>query len=339
MPHHIIAITHPLPEEGLEGLLKNHDLSIRINSCHKDLTCSELSSCAKGAEIIIPTIGDKVDDRVMDATGEQLRLIACYCVGYDNVDIEAATRRGIAVTNTPDVASHSVAEFAVAAMLAAAKKIIPADNYTKAGKYKRWDPASFWGMELRGKTLGIAGCGNIGSEMARICHKGFGMKILYYDINKNAPLEHTTGAYQVSLANLLESSDIISLHLPLTAKTKHIINAAALQKMKKTAIVINTARGAIVDESALATALKNGTIAAAALDVYEREPEISPELMKLPNIILSPHIASASEETRQKMGETVAQNILAVLKGEIPPNLVNEDVKEKFIAIIRKENK
>jgi len=327
-----IAITHPIPEHGIIELLKDGKYHVQINSCHKNLSCSELSCCGKGAYAIVPIFTDKIDDRVMEAAGDSLKIISTYSVGYDHIDLVAATKRGIAVTNTPDVAAISVAEFAVGLMLDCAKKITLSDKFVRAGKYIRWDPNGFLGTEMHGKILGIVGCGNIGSYMAKICHNGLGMKIIYFDIAKNNNLEHDTGAYQVSFDKLLEKSDIVSLHVPLTPKTKHMINAKSLKKMKKSAILINTARGPVVDERALVGALKNEIISGAGLDVFENDPKLTPGLKNLQNVIITPHIASSTIETRTKMGEIVVENIKSMIDGRIPPNLVNKEVESKLFG-------
>ncbi|MEX2340766.1 MAG: D-glycerate dehydrogenase [Candidatus Paceibacterota bacterium] len=227
------------------------------------------------------------------------------------------------ITNTPDALTETVAEHTVALILSLGRRVVESDRFLREGKYKGWDPMLLLGMEFKNKTLGIVGCGRIGGRVAEIMHKGFGMKIAYYDRNQNDPLESELSAtFMPELDDLLSSSDIVSLHLPATPETQHLLNEERLTKMKPTALLINTSRGSVVDEAALAKALKTDTITGAALDVFENEPDVHPELLALENVILTPHIASATLEAREQMSIIAADNIIAVLNNQSPPNPV-----------------
>ena len=267
-----------------------------------------------GAEAIVAILTDKIDGAFMDKVGPQLKIIANYAVGYDNIDVEEAKKRNIFVTNTPGGFEKSVAEHAVGLMLAVGKKIILADRFVRAGEYERWDPNLFIGMEFSGKTIGILGMGRTGTAMGKICEAGLGMKVI------------TCSREKESLNNLLAQADVVSLHVPLTAETRHLIGAKELSSMKKTAILINTARGAVVDEMALAKALQEKWIFGAGLDVFEDETKLVTEseriLYGLDNVVLTPHIASATLEARGEMSRVAAENIIQALSGEIPPNKI-----------------
>jgi glyoxylate reductase len=259
----------------------------------------------------------------MDAGLPALKVIANYAAGFDNIDIEAAKQRNIMVTNTPGVLSETVAEHTFALMMAIAHRIPEADRFVRAGKFTAWGPELFLGTDLCHKTLGIIGLGRIGSRCALHAAKGFGMKILYTDPQPNQDFEKEFGAvYVEKIDELLPQCDFVSIHVPLTDSTRHLINEERLKKMQPYAYLINTSRGAVVDEKALVQALKDGVIKGAALDVFEFEPEISPELKELDNVVLTPHIASGTLETRSKMAELAATNIIEVLEGRTPPNLV-----------------
>jgi len=278
----------------------------------------EIASDPVRAEGVVTLLTDKIDGAFMDKVGPQLKIIANYAVGYDNISVEEAKKRNILVTNTPGGFERSVAEHAVGLMLAVARKIIPADKYVREGNFERWDPNIFLGEELFGKTLGIIGMGQIGSALAKICEQGLGMKILYFSRSqKNVE----------SLEELLKISDVVSLHVPLTPETKHLIGQKELSSMKKTAILINTARGAVIDELALAKALQEKWIAGAGLDVFEDETKLVTESEKilygLDNVVLTPHIASATQTARFEMSRLVAENIIAAFAGQTPKDLVH----------------
>jgi glyoxylate reductase len=270
---------------------------------------------------------NRIDSAVMDAAPD-LRVIANFAVGYNNVDVPEATRRRIPVTNTPGVLTDTTADFAFALLMAVARRVVEADKFARAGRFHGWGPLMMVGTDIHGKTLGIVGFGRIGRGVARRAN-GFGMRVLYHDrVPADSDTEATLNATSVSLEDLLAGSDYVSLHTDYNPETHHLIGSPELSSMKAGAYLINTARGAIVDEAALVEALKSGHLAGAALDVFEREPEIHPELLKLDNVVLAPHIASASVETRTAMAVMAAENVLSALRGERPPNVANPELYE-----------
>jgi glyoxylate reductase len=273
---------------------------------------------------LLSLLTDRIDAAVMLAA-PRLRVISNMAVGFDNIDVAEATRRGIAVGITPGVLTETSADFAFALLLSAARRIAEADRYTRAGKWKTWGPMVLLGQDIHGSTLGIVGMGRIGTEMAKRA-RGFGMKVLYHNRNRRPDIETEVGANYVPLDDLLRLSDFISLHVPLTAQTRHLIGAREFSLMKPSAVFVNTTRGAVVDQAALFHALKDGRIFAAAIDVAETEP-ISPDdpILTLDNVIIAPHIASASVPTRRKMAVMAAENLLAGLRGETPPNCANPE--------------
>lgn len=321
-----VYITRRIPQPGIDMIAKEHE--VEINPYDRVLTREELLKVVKGKDGILSLLTDKIDAEVFDAAGPQLKVVSNYAVGYDNIDVNEATRRRIVVTNTPGVLTETTADLAWALIMAVARRIVEADKFTRAGKYEGWAPMLFLGQDVFGKTLGIIGMGRIGQTVARRA-KGFNMKILYNDI-KRIPeeTERELDATFVSLDELLENSDFVSLHTFLSPETHHLINEDRLKKMKKTAYLINTSRGPVVDESALVKALKEGWIAGAGLDVYEFEPKLVSGLAECENAVILPHIASASVETRTKMATMAAENLLAVLANKRPPNPVNPEVLE-----------
>jgi glyoxylate reductase len=322
-----VFVTRDIPDEGLNMLKARSDIELSVYETDKKIPDGVLKKKIKGVDIILSLLTEKIDGAVMDAAGKQLKMIANYAVGFDNIDLPAAKERGIMVTNAaaPEV-SESVAEHAIAMIFALAHRLIETDAFTRAGKYQGWGPKMFLGSDLKGKTLGIIGGGAIGTAIAKRLHDGFDIKIIYNDIKKNEQLEKEFGAIFMEKTDLLKNADIVSLHVPLLPATRHLIGEAELNIMKKTAFLINTSRGPVVDEKALTVALTNGTIAGAGLDVYECEPLIDCdpndiyELRKLSNCVLTPHTASATIEARQAMSRTAAMNILAFLDGKTPPN-------------------
>ena len=290
---------------------------------------------AKTVDGLVTLLTDRIDCKLIEeGARNRLRIIAQYAVGYDNIDVECATRHGVVVTNTPGVLTEATADLTWALLLAASRRIVEADRYVRSGEWWRsgtgWHPELMLGTELNGKTLGIIGFGRIGRAVARRA-KGFGMKIIYYD-KRRAPreVEEELGAKYVELEELLRTADIISIHTPLTPETRHMIGEKELKMMKNSAILVNTARGAIIDTDALVKALKEKWIRAAALDVFEQEP--LPEghpLTKLDNVVLAPHIGSATFETRSRMACIVLENLEAFARGEVPPTIVNREVLEK----------
>lgn len=319
-----VFITRPIPEAGIK-ILRDKGYEVAINEAAKDraATAEELITGAKGADAVLAVLTDKITAEVMDAGLPTLKIIANFAVGFDNVDVAAAKQRNIMVTNTPEVLTETVAEHTFALMMAIARRIPEADRFSRAGKFTAWGPELLLGTDLSRKTLGIIGLGRIGSRVALHAVKGFEMKVLYTDPKPNPDFEREFGAvFVANIDELLPQCDFVSLHVPLLESTHHLINEERLKKMKPSAYLINTSRGPVVDEKALAQALKNGVIKGAALDVFEFEPEITPELKELDNVILTPHIASATIETRSKMAELAATNIIEALEGRTPPNLV-----------------
>jgi glyoxylate reductase len=265
-----------------------------------------------------------IDAEVLDAA-PGLKVVANMAVGYNNVNVEEATRRGIAVTNTPGVLTDTTADFAWALLMSAARRVAEGDRFTRAGKFHGWGPLMMIGQDVHGKTLGIIGFGRIGRALAKRA-TGFDMRVLYHDRFPADPAtQEALRAQSVSMDELLAQSDYVSVHTDYNPETHHLIGAPELAKMKRTAYLINTARGACVDEAALAAALRSGEIAGAGLDVFEREPEIYPDLLQLQNVVLAPHIASASLDTRNAMGLMAADNIIDALRGETPVNVVNPE--------------
>lgn len=313
-----IFVTRKIPESGIE-LLRKEGFDVEVSDFDGVLSREKLLEKVKGADAILSLLTDKIDGEVMDASDGQLKVIANYAVGYDNLNLEDAKKRNIVLTNTPEVLSETVAEHTFALLLAVAHRIVESDQYFRDGKYVGWAPLLLLGQDVSHKTLGVVGLGRIGSLVAKHAHKGFEMKVLYYDIKRNEDFEKEFNAeFRENVEDILKESDFVSLHVPLLPSTKHLMNEERLKMMKKSAYLINTSRGPIVDENALVKALKEGWIRGAALDVYENEPKPALGLTDLPNAILTPHIASATEETRSKMSELAAKNIIAVLKGEKP---------------------
>ncbi len=319
-----IFISRPIPERGIE-LLKEKGYDVVVNDAAADraATEEELIAGVKNTDALLSILTDKITPAIMDAGKPRLKIIANYAVGFDNVDVPAAKERGIMVTNTPGVLTNTVAEHTFTLMLSLMRRIPEADRFARAGKYRAWGPKLLLGTDLSGKTLGVVGLGRIGTRVAEHAVKGFGMKVAYTDLKPNAEFEKEYRAkFFKTLDEMLPQIDVVSIHVPLLESTRHLINAERLGKMKKTAYLINTSRGPVIDEKALAAALKEGAIRGAALDVFEFEPEITESLKTLDNVILTPHIASGTEETRQAMSELAAQNIIAGLSGQQPPHLV-----------------
>ncbi len=315
-----VFITRKIPNKGI-NLLKDKGWEVEIGPEGK-ISREDLLAGVKGVEAILSVLTEKIDGEVMEAAGPQLKVIANYAVGYNNIDVEEAKKRNIIVTNTPGVLTEAVSEHAVALLFAVAERIVEADRYTRAGKYEAWGPELLLGTSIKEKTLGIIGLGRIGSEVARRMQDGFDLKIIYYDVHRNEDLEKKYGIEYKEIDDLLKEADFISLHTALTKETKHLISRERLQLLKPTAYLINTSRGPIIDEKALVEVLRDKKIAGAALDVYENEPELTPGLAELENAVLTPHIASATKETRDKMAEMAANNVIAVLEGKDPLNPV-----------------
>lgn len=273
-------------------------------------------------EALLTLLSDQIDSALIDKV-PTVKIVSNYAVGYNNIDVPALTERGVVVTNTPDVLNDSVAEFTIALMMAVAKRIPEAERFTRAGKYEGWGPELFVGGDLKGKTLGVIGAGRIGATVAEIAQKGFGMNIAYYDLQPCAPLEAAVPCtFCADLDTVLQQADYVTLHVPLLESTRHLLNAERFALMKPSAYVINTSRGPVVDEEALVTALQNGVIAGAGLDVFEFEPAITEALTTLENVVITPHIASASRRTRDDMAVLAAQAIIDCLGGTTPAHVV-----------------
>ena len=326
-----IFVTQLIPKSGLDVLRQVYP-DYSINSEERVLTPSELLDQVKGADALLTLLTDKIDGEVLDAAGPQLRIVANMAVGFDNVDVPAATQRKVMVTNTPGVLTDATADHAWALLFAIARRVPESEKFLRAGNFKYWGPLLFLGSDVTGRTLGIVGAGRIGSAMA-IKSRGFNMKVLYANRSPRPELENIIGAHKVTLEELLRDSDFVSLHLPLTPETRHLINADALRLMKPTAYLINTGRGPLVDEAALADALERGAIAGAALDVFENEPAVHPELLRLENVVLTPHTGSATTTSRSRMAMMAAENLIAGLEGKQPPNLLNTEVWEAITNI------
>lgn len=324
-----IFVTRDIPDEGIKMLKKDKRIKLDVYEHDKKIPRSVLKKRVKGADIILSILTETIDAEIMDAAGPQLKMIANYAVGFNNIDLEAAKKRGIVVTNTPGTEiTEAVAEHTVALIFALAKRIVEVDTFTRAGKYHGWGPKMFLCTDLWGKTVGIIGAGNIGSGVIHRLHDGFNMKVLYNNPERCPELEKETGAQFRTLHQLLKGSDFVSLHIPLLPSTRHLISTKELKLMKKTAFIINTSRGPVIDEKALEKALVSGQIAGAGLDVFECEPLIdcdpndNLELRKMKNVVLTPHTASATLGARQAMSRTAALNILAFINGKTPPNIV-----------------
>jgi len=310
-----VFITRLIPEAGPK-MLREKGFEVEVSEIDGVMPREELLKRVKGADAILSLLTDKMDGELFDAAGPQLKIAANYAVGYDNIDLAAAAERKIITTNTPNVLTESVAEMTVALIFGIAKRMAEADNFMRTGQYKGWAPMLLMGQDVIGKTVGLVGLGRIGVSVAKMMSRGFDCPVLYYDVVRNEAAEKEFGLKFVSLEELLKSSDFVSLHTPLTPQTKHLIGEAQLKMMKSSAYLVNTARGPVIDENALVEALKNNVIRGAALDVYEGEPKMAPGLAELKNTILLPHIASATEATRDHMSELAAQNIIAVLEGK-----------------------
>ena len=316
-----VLVTKPVFPEAMEFL--KSQVSIDANLDDRVLSKQELISRLQGKQGAVTLLTDIVDREVLESIPD-VRIICNIAVGFNNVDIENASRLGILVTNTPGVLTETTADFAWTLLMAAARRIVEGDAFARSGQWNAWGLQMLLGNDVFAKTIGIVGFGRIGQAVARRA-MGFGMKIQYYDSLPVPPEAVPPGVRAVSLDHLLSTSDFISVHVPLLPETTHLLNDKTFAMMKPNCVVVNTARGPVIDEKALARALKSGKIAAAGLDVFEREPQIEPALLELQNVVLAPHIASASRETRLKMCMMAAENLVAGLKGEHPPNLVNPE--------------
>lgn len=319
-----IYITRIIPQITLD-MLQAKGYSIDVYAKDQVPTQDEiiLALQRKPYDAVISLLTDKIDSKVFDAS-PTVKIYANYATGYDNVDIVEAKKRGIVVTNTPGNYAYCIAEHAIALMLGLTTRTVEANDFVRAGKYQGWSPMNFVGTDLEKKTLGLVGAGKIGERVAHHASKGFDMNVIYYDVNRNEKIEKEFGAkYFPNVEDVLKQSDIVSLHVPLLDSTHHLINEARLHMMKPGAFLINTSRGPVIDENALVQALKDGTIRGAGLDVFEFEPKLAEGLAQLPNVILTPHIASARESARNEMAKIAAENVISVLETGVAKNPVN----------------
>ncbi|MGQ9571810.1 MAG: 2-hydroxyacid dehydrogenase [Dehalococcoidia bacterium] len=317
-----VYVTRELPSAALEPLREAAAVTVWPGELPppREVVLAEAAS----AEGLLTLLTDRIDAEIM-AAAPRLRVISNMAVGYDNIDVKEASRRGILVTNTPGVLTETTADFAFALLLAAARRVVEADRYTREGRWKTWGPQILLGHDVHDATLGVVGLGGVGLEVAKRA-RGFGMRVLYHDTSRRLKEERRYRLAYVELGQLLAESDFVSLHVPLTAETHHLIGERELSLMKPTAVLVNTARGPVVDQRALWRSLKEGRIAAAAIDVSDPEP-IPPDdpLLELDNIIITPHIASASVATRLAMAKIAVENLLAALRGQVPRHCVNRE--------------
>ena len=318
-----VFVTYQIPEAGIKKLQEaGHEVVVRQEESL--VSREELVAVLKEYDAILPLLTDKIGVEEIGEAGSQLKVIANYAVGYDNIDVKAAAERGIIVTNTPDVLTEAVADHTLTLMTTLARRVVEADQFVRDGKFKGWRPMLLLGTGLRDKVLGIVGLGRIGSEVGRRARAGLGMKVAYSDLQPSVEFEREAEArFYPELDSMLPEVDVVSLHVPLVEATRHLINKERLAAMRETSLLINTARGAVIDEAALVEALRAGEIRGAALDVVENEPELAPGLKELSNVVLTPHVASATREARSKMSELAADNIIAVLAGKEAVTPVN----------------
>ncbi len=320
-----VLVTRTIHERPLK-LLQEH-AEVTVNPHDRSMTTEEIMAEIPGKVGLLAMGGDPISADIL-GPARDLKIVANNAVGFNNLDLQALTRLKIAATNTPDVLTDTTADLSFTLILGVARRIAEADRFVRAGKWIGWTPSLMIGSDVHGKTLGIVGLGRIGSAVARR-GQGFNMRIVYTDIRRLDPaIEQQHQLQFMCLRDLLQNSDFVTLHVPLTPQTTHLIGAEQLRLMKKSAFLINASRGPVVDEKALVDALRSGIIAGAGLDVFEKEPKVSPELLQMENVLLVPHIGSATFETREKMSLTAAANILAVLRGEIPPNILNPEIYE-----------
>ncbi|MGB9696499.1 MAG: 2-hydroxyacid dehydrogenase [Ignavibacteria bacterium] len=316
-----IVITRQIPENGIEMLKEKFKVEILDG---KNMSKNNLVAYATDADGIVTLLSDPID-RDFISQCRKLKIISNYAVGYNNIDVAAATERKICVTNTPRTLDETTADFVFALILGIARRIVEADKFMRSGKFNGWGPLDFLGFDVYGATLGIIGMGSIGKEVARRGYYGFSMNVIYSDNSIN-PEDIGFKVTKTDLLTVLKESDFISVNVPLTKDTYHLIGEKELKQMKKTAYLINTSRGPVVDEKALLNVLKNKIIAGAAIDVYEREPEFEKGLEELDNIIMTPHIASATKRTRELMARKAAQNIIDFFDGKVPEGAINKEI-------------
>lgn len=324
MPKPKVYVTREFPERGLNMIRKHFDIEVWREYAPPPKKI--IMEKAKDVDGLATLLSDKIDGEVFDAA-PKLKIVSQMAVGFDNIDISEATKRGIYVTNTPEVLTDTTADFAWTLLMAVARRVVEADKYVRTGQWKvGWHPSMMSGRDAYGATIGIVGAGRIGYAVAKRA-TGFSMKILFYDVIPRPEMEKDFGAKKVDLDQLLKESDFVTIHVPLMKETHHLISEQKLRMMRKTAYLINNSRGPVVDEKALYKALKEGWIAGAGLDVFEQEPTpVDNPLLRFDNVVVAPHISSASLETRSRMAEMVGENLVAFFEGKKPPNLVNPDV-------------
>jgi lactate dehydrogenase-like 2-hydroxyacid dehydrogenase len=317
-----VYITRPLPTKAVERLAARCDVKMRPEDAPLDP--AQLAESCRDIEGLMAT-GVRVSEDVV-AQAPRLRAVANVGVGYDNIDVAACTRRGIPVTNTPDVLTETTADLAFALLMAAPRRLVECDRYVREGQWQSSKWELLWGSDIYGKTLGVYGLGRIGKAVVRRA-RGFSMRVIYFDVVRPTPaLEEELGAQFVDRETLLREADFLTLHVPLTPETHHLVGARELSMLKPTAFLINAARGKCVDEAALVEALQSKRLAGAGLDVFEHEPHVHPELLSLPNVVLAPHVGSATAQTRLAMAMLAVENLVAGLEGRRPPNLVNPEI-------------
>ena len=322
-----VFVTRRIPEAGLRRIRQQCDAEVWPGQMPPpyDLLKQKIAAC----DGLVSLLTDRIDAALMDA-GPRLKVVSNYAVGFNNIDVPSATARGIAVGNTPGVLTDATADMAFCLLIAAARRVVEGHQYSQSGQWKTWEPLGHLGQDLAGRTLGVVGMGRIGYALARRCHFGWDMRVLYHDAYRNEKAEKDLDARQVDLDTLLGQADFVSVHTDLNDKTARLFNAERFKKMKPTAVFVNTARGPIVVEKDLIDALKSGTIFSAGLDVTDPEPpDPASELLRLPNLVVAPHIASATVGTRDAMAEICANNLLAGLSGQPLPSPVNPEVEGK----------
>lgn len=325
-----VLVTRRLPQEALDRIAAQCNMTLYDGA--GAMPRGQLLAEVAGKAGAVTLLTDGVDDEFLDAAGPQLAIVANYAVGFDNVDVPACTRHGVLASNTPEVLTETTADTAFALMMTAARRIAEGDRFLRAGTPWIWGPLMMLGQDVHHKTLGVVGFGRIGQALARRTG-GFAMRVLYYDIYRPpAEVERDLGVEYRELDDLLREADFVSLHINLTPQTRHLINAERLAMMKPTAVLVNTSRGPVIDEAALAQGLKAGEIFAAGLDVFEREPEVNPDLLSCENAVLIPHLGSATVETRLAMANLAADNLFAALAGQRPPTLLNPQAWEQRTA-------
>jgi glyoxylate reductase len=321
-----VLVTRRLPKPAMDAIGARTDADVWDDEWA--IPRDELLRRVAGKRGAVTLLTEKVDDEFLDAAGPDLVVVANYAVGFDNIDVPALTKRGVMATNTPDVLTETTADTAWALMMAAARRVPEGDRFLRAGTRWIWGPEMMLGQDIHGKTLGVVGFGRIGQSVARRAG-GFGMRVVYYDLYRpSEEAERELGAEYRELDDLLAEADFISIHVALTPDTRHLFGADQFRRMKDTSVIVNTSRGPVIDEAALAAALREGEIFAAGLDVFEKEPEVHPDLLQQPNAVVIPHLGSATVETRDAMGMLAAENLIAGLEGRRPPTLLNPEAWE-----------